>query len=94
MYGDSPNSQEQAEIKEYIEHYEKLVDELELPDHTLIFTTNSKGWVKVINLSALLTGSEVSMFKHVSHNLKFGEFLEEKYKPYLFNKGGFFDFDA
>jgi hypothetical protein len=70
------------------------VDKLALPDHTLIFVTNSKGWVKVINISALLTGSEINMFKEESQDFEFNHFLETKYRDYLFNTAGYFDFES
>jgi hypothetical protein len=73
-------------MREFVKIYQELVDRLKLPDHTLVFTCNSKGWVKSLSLSALLSGSEIDLFSDLSKNQRFNTFLEERYKPFIFGK--------
>lgn len=95
IFDGEASKSKQADKTRYLKCYEDIVDQLQLPDHTLIFITDSKGWVKVINLSALLTGAEIDMFRQVSPNLDFNTFLNTQYRSYLFkNKGKYFDFQS
>ena len=83
-----------SNIQKYVKVYEDTVDKLKIPDHTLVILINSKGWVKVINLSALIVGSEIETFKEVTADPGFHHFLDDVYKNQLYKQDGFFDFQG
>lgn len=92
IYGSSLSQNDTNEMQEFIKTYEEIIDRLKIPDHTLIATSNSKGWVKVLSLSALLSGSEIETFLDVSKNQRFNTFLQERYRPFIFQRDRNFDF--
>ena len=55
-------------MQEFLKIYDELMDRLKIPDHTLVTSCNSKGWVKILSLSTLLQGSEIETLKDISKN--------------------------